>query len=170
MGIFFSDNLIQDKPYLQYQINTYQNTILLETDKGTIPLKVFSADQRTQIRIDKTTAKQYFKQEIPLNIPGNFQKATNARIIIQNKTIFLLKKLIIAKPFVAFNQADAQQQNYQQGQKIALEIPYKNIEIPNLTIKIKDYFLPDIFVMQNDAKKRWAKNQDRAQEVHNIQS
>lgn len=54
---------------------------------------------------------------------------------------------------ITMSQADAKNMGYRQGQKVDFHIPYKNIILNNIKIKIKDYYLPDLFILKHEANR-----------------
>ncbi len=124
-----------------------------------IPITIYPP----HICIPESSCKQHY-QSIK-DFPQSSMQLTN---IQQNwLPVFISKykrkEIHIHTPtHITMTQADAENLGYKQWQKVNLLIPYKSITIPQIKIKIKDYFLLDIFMMQEEANTHGITHGDRA--------
>jgi len=158
---FWSQKLQILQNFPQHNLIQYKEKLLLKDKNINIELFVYSCyHKKTEIHISQRANKQ-INLNAPTQLPGNLQNAKWVTIYNKEKSKFFPENTISIDHHITMSQADAKEYNYHQGQNISPKITYKKIKLPHMKIKIKDYFLIDCYIMEEDAEQLWLIKNDR---------
>ena len=162
IAYFFGSKKLQiAQKFPQHNLFQYKENLILTHKEFKIELSVYSCyHKKTEIHISQK-ASQQLNLNAPIQLPGNLQNAKWVNISHKEKSKFFPENTICIPPHITMSQADAEEHNYLQGQKISPNIPYKEIKLPTMKIKIKDYFLIDCYIMEDDTEQFWLIKNDR---------
>lgn len=116
----------------------------------------------SEVFINQTDTKN-LKLQAPIKIPGKKWPGSSISISSTNANIYLSQGCFTLPNFLRISTADAKHLQLKQNQILQMEIPYKNIQIPNIKVYIKDSFSPELILTPDFTQEHWIKNPDRAQ-------
>jgi len=136
--------------------NSEQNIIFL-WDKQRLPIQLIKTN--TIKNINKT--KIYLTQ-----IDSNKINNTASELIIWPKwSIYLQNSILMPPPTLQISKSDAIHLKLYQNQKIKLAIPYKNIILESIKVKINDSSNLELFCMEDFCKKFGIINNDWCKKI-----
>jgi len=147
------------KQFAQNKTHMTKNKIEIWTENK-LHINIFSKNtNKTEIFLDQKTKNKFTK---PDSVEFYDFIKTN-----QNTTYTQIK-IWNTDPKIEISKSDADFLKLKNNQKVKIIIPYKKIEIENITIKVRDNFVLDFFCMRDFAKKNWIQDNDWCQIVNNF--
>jgi propanediol utilization protein len=146
--------LLQSNEFICYEtVNLKQKSWIIKDIHVILPFRKY-----TEVEIFKSDNIWWC---IPERYPWDIEWSWEGTLIWPNWSIFLNKWVIVTKPHIHMSVAQSKDFWFKNNQIVSIKTHWKNIEtIPNVKIKIKDYYEFDLHINRDIAKKLWVNKGD----------